>query len=58
MNILKLEPGDIIVHELFGDLTILERDVENEKYFVCVEECQQPAWIEFWEVVEFCEIKK
>lgn len=58
MNIFKLEPGDIIVHELFGDLTILERDVDNDRYFVCVEKVKKTAWIDFWEVEEFCQIKK
>lgn len=58
MNILKLEPGDIIIHELLGELTILERDVENERYFVVVEEYQQPAWISIQEVEEVCEIKR
>lgn len=58
MNILKLEPGDIIVHELFGELTILKRDIEKERYFVDGEEIVLPAWIEFWEVEEFCVIKK
>lgn len=60
MNILKLEPGDIIVHELFGDLTILHRDIENERYLVIVEafEITEPQWISFKEVEEVCEIKK
>ena len=61
MNILNLELGDIIVHELFGDLTILQRDVENQRYLVVVEEYKDiidPQWIEFWEVKEVCEIKK
>ena len=58
MNILKLEPGDIIIHGLWGELTILERDIENVRYLVMVEECQQPAWISMQEVVEECEIKR
>lgn len=60
MNLFKLEPGDIIVHELFGDLTILHRDVENEKYLVIINEFEltEPQWISFQEVEEVCEIKK
>lgn len=61
MNIFKLEPGDIIVHELFGDLTILHRDIENERYLVVVEDFREiikSQWIYFQEVEELCKIKR
>lgn len=54
----NLQSGDIITHELYGDLTILKKDSRNKRYLVVYGEIATLYFIDFKDVKRYCKIKK
>lgn len=53
----KLQSRDILEHELYGDLTILEKDSEDLGYIVLFGDISEKAFISFIQIFLYCRIK-
>lgn len=57
VNLENLQIGDIIIHELYGELTILQKDSRNKRYLVIYGEIAVLYFIDFKDVKRYCKIK-